>query len=628
MVSLALLVSSQPGAQQGTPQFKTRVDLIQLDVSVTDKNHQPVRGLTADDFTVIESGQKQTIQAFVPIDLPEEPPRAPGWMRDVAPDVNVNTGVDEDRLVVLLIDDYSEDVAKDLWAQKGVKQIAKGIIDKLGPRDLAAVIYTVGTRNNQEFTHDRARLLAAVDGFNPAAVLPDFAAMAILEHTVEVLGSVEQRRKVLVWISPAVVPPGSNLRSVIKLAQLYNVNVYPIDPAGIRVGTLAEPAPSNDYNATAVGTATDPMRMSTPRDDVERMNNIERLNRLRENMFVLANLTGGHSFQYNEFTKSVAQVVRETGSFYLLGYVSTNTQADDKFRPLEVKVNRKGVTVHAREANVPPILSDSPKSPAAALPAPALEALAGLVPVRGVPLSITAMPFASELAGSSVGVAVALVMPAPADGADDFDALIKAFTFDGVLKQTKSLHVHAEPRRSAAGADRQIQVVERLDIPPGRYQLRVGVTSAVRKASGSVYLDLDVPDFNKDPLSLSGVALTSSHDKPVLSVEAQTRMPPAVPTTTRAFDKPANVIGFIEICQGGAAKVSQTIVDVTIRDDREQVVFKQNGTIEAVAFDAAHRAPYRIALPLAKLAPGEYLLTFDVRIPTAAAKRDVRFKVN
>ena len=38
------------------PTFQTGVELVQLDVSVLDDKRQPVRGLSAADFTVLENG--------------------------------------------------------------------------------------------------------------------------------------------------------------------------------------------------------------------------------------------------------------------------------------------------------------------------------------------------------------------------------------------------------------------------------------------------------------------------------------------------------------------------------------------------------------------------------------------
>ena len=47
-----------------------------------------------------------------------------------------------------------------------------------------------------------------------------------------------------------------------------------------------------------------------------------------------------------------------------------------------------------------------------------------------------------------------------------------------------------------------------MDLPPGRYQLRIGVVDTDSKRTGSVHFDLDVPDFASEPLMMSGLVLT------------------------------------------------------------------------------------------------------------------------
>jgi hypothetical protein len=42
---------------QSAPTFRAGIDLVQLDVSVMDRDRQPVRGLTARDFQVLEDGR-------------------------------------------------------------------------------------------------------------------------------------------------------------------------------------------------------------------------------------------------------------------------------------------------------------------------------------------------------------------------------------------------------------------------------------------------------------------------------------------------------------------------------------------------------------------------------------------
>ena len=61
------------GAQtpQAPPQFKTGIEVRQLDVVVLDREGRPVRGLTAADFTVLEDGRPQKISTIEEIVVPE-----------------------------------------------------------------------------------------------------------------------------------------------------------------------------------------------------------------------------------------------------------------------------------------------------------------------------------------------------------------------------------------------------------------------------------------------------------------------------------------------------------------------------------------------------------------------------
>ncbi|HET7220976.1 MAG TPA: hypothetical protein VFJ02_23140, partial [Vicinamibacterales bacterium] len=49
--------------QLDRPQFRAGVELLQLDVAVLDDKREPVRGLTAADFTVLENGAVKPIRA-------------------------------------------------------------------------------------------------------------------------------------------------------------------------------------------------------------------------------------------------------------------------------------------------------------------------------------------------------------------------------------------------------------------------------------------------------------------------------------------------------------------------------------------------------------------------------------
>ena len=144
-------------AQQGPPPiFRAGADVVQLDVSVLDRDHHPVRGLTASDFTVLEDGAPRDIVAFEPIELPRRPAPPVAWMREIAPDVATNRPF-EGRLVVVLI---GGTFGRDVWTASTAGRIADAILEQIGPDDLTAVVYAGDNDYSQGFTSDRARLRA------------------------------------------------------------------------------------------------------------------------------------------------------------------------------------------------------------------------------------------------------------------------------------------------------------------------------------------------------------------------------------------------------------------------------------------------------------------------------------
>src|SRR5579872_4753346 len=104
----AALRAQQPAPGSAQEPFRASADVIQLDVSVLDKNHRPVAGLTAADFTVMENGKPQRIVGVTPIEVQDVDPRLSAWMRLIPRDVSANEMLDiagEGRLVGILVDD-------------------------------------------------------------------------------------------------------------------------------------------------------------------------------------------------------------------------------------------------------------------------------------------------------------------------------------------------------------------------------------------------------------------------------------------------------------------------------------------------------------------------------------------
>jgi hypothetical protein len=70
--------------------------------------------------------------------------------------------------------------------------------------------------------------------------------------------------------------------------------------------------------------------------------------------------------------------------------------------------------------------------------------------------------------------------------------------------------VRFDPRPVAATTSLsgiRVRVGTTLELPPGRYQIRVAAGTTL--TAGNIVYDLKVPDFSEGPLAMSGIALVN-----------------------------------------------------------------------------------------------------------------------
>jgi VWFA-related protein len=627
---------SSPAPQ--TPVFTSGVDLVQLDVSVLDKDRQPVRGLTQADFTILEDGKPQKVAAFSAVDLPDVVRSATKWIRDVAPDVTTNE-IDNHRIFVLVLDDAT--MPMDLWAIEATRRSAESFIDRMGPDDLAAVIFTMDNRGAQDLSSDHAKLKKAVNTLSrlgnvplivpretkgpaqpPMVPLPAcwvyVSSMQVVQRATEYLAALPQRRKTLVYLSGGmavdvgarkVVGPlipideasrktcGADvvyaMSEAFRNAQRANVNIYGMDPMGLRTDA----------------------RLGSPSGAA-----IEFLQTVSEN-------TGGHAIiNTNDLEPGLTQIFRENGSYYLLGYQPSNVKADGTFRRIDVKVNRPDVEVRARKNYYAP----KPVNAKAPPPSPAVAAIADILPKSDLPLRITLAPFARPgEPTSTVTIALGLRRPALTERVtEEVDWLVRAFTPEGDARgsadQTTALILPVARRGSDIS---RFDLLARMDLKPGRYQLRISAHSTTLDTRGSVYADVEVPDFDKEPLTLSGVLMSVLPGEPIAPAEALSGVVPVIPTTEREFTRFERASAFLRVYQGGKEGPAPVSLAIRIVDGNDRTMVSQSEVLAPDRFATARAADERFTLPLTQLPPGGYLLTLDATMGKATARRDVRFNV-
>ena len=602
--------SGGPAQTAGAPQatFKTGIDVISLDVSVLDKNSRPVHGLAAKDFVVLENGRPQSVVAFLPVEVPAPiPPSAP-WLRDVGEDV-VSNDVDTRRLVVIVLDDAYTGI--DDGESVRARVVARAVVDQLGPVDLAAVAFSfLGTAQN--FTADRSKLLAAIDSFIPRNWTPE-AALSIdrgssggaggplacrlklggclvdlLKQIGTLLETAPAGRKILALISAQgtmavdveVRERLTPMQEMFRALQRANVTVFAFDPRGLTL---------------------------RPRAD---------------DLMSLTDATGGRTIaDTNEPEAHVPGVFEQSASYYLLGFRSDDSRRDGRFRKLEVRVNRPDVRVRTRSGYFAP-REERAKGSAAT---PLVRTLEHGMPGRDLPMRVNAATFA--LPGrreAAVTLAATLVDKGAASG--DGRLELFAAAFDSGWKE-RGRHRQTMTIRSTKRDDSAVEfdVLSRLTLRPGRYEVRFAADRDGR--TGSVILNVDVPDFYGNAVALSDILVERASAPIAGDTRLLADVVPVTPTAAREFLGTDRVTVFARVYQGRGRVLQRAVVTARILDERGQSVFEKQAELDVEAFGSGRAADFRDGLPLAQLEPGRYLLTIEAEAGSQRARRNVRFEV-
>ena len=639
--SAALTAGQSPQAPP-IPAFRSQVTNVELVVSVAGSDGAFVRGLTAADFEVLEDGDRQAIESFAMVDLAAE--RASAQTPLAEPDVRSNERVFTGRVWVLALD--AMNVAAD--RSEKVRQIARLFVERaLGPDDLMAVV-TIGATKGpyQDLTSSRQRLLQAIEEFAgeelPSLTIAETTAAAPVvlaqpsesgqpgpgeknvisielerrDHTLRAMrqlrtvadwaAGVHGRRKTIVWVSEGLkhdvtsefnadrmdaagltgTAVGLQLRETAGVITRAGVNIYALDPAGLTVE-------------------------SAVRDRARWMG--------QTNLRMMAESTGGFALtNSNMFPDAIDRVVRENSTYYVLGYSPVAArQRDGRYHRIRVRVTRPGVTVRTREGYVSPRDRSEPSAfliTAAGL-SPELEAIMqSPLPVSGLPLRVSAVPFKGD--GARASVLLSGEIPASAFAAGQVALEVSYAAIDGTpavrgSQTLRSLVAAGSPvERQARQAG--VAFARRFELPKGRYQLRVGARDATRNVSGSVLYDLDVPDFSGDAVTMSGLVLGVTRGEQAVmlrddGIEAALGTHPLSRRRLSAAD--GDAVAHVEIYDRDAAPH-----DVTIRTRLTSAggatAFEDAETRrpqDAAADGGTHR--YTVQVPLAAVPPGDYLLT-------------------
>ncbi|HZS55244.1 MAG TPA: VWA domain-containing protein [Bryobacteraceae bacterium] len=360
----------------GAATFSTGAQLVVETVGVTGKNGNPVEGLTAKDFTVTENGVPQTIRFFEYQTLPnaQQPPIISSKPENIhiydkltrvhiTPEAPGNTRYKDHRLLAFYFDLTAMPPPDQMRALAAAE---KFIRTQMTAIDLIAIMrYSGGAVDVlQDFTADRDRLLSILQtiavgegqGYDESgndASGSDLGAafgqddsefnifntdrqLSALQTAATMLGQVSEKKSLIYFAS------GLRLNGLNNQAQLHatanaairsGVTFWAIDTRG-----LIAQAPLGDATKGSPGGIG--MYSGASADAL--MTNFKQS---QDTLYALATDTGGKALlDNNDLTQGIVQAERAVSSYYILGYYTSNTALDGKFRRIKISLNASSIS--------------------------------------------------------------------------------------------------------------------------------------------------------------------------------------------------------------------------------------------------------------------------------------------
>lgn len=675
---LALLaLTTRPAAQEPTVApdvvFRAGTDLVRLAVTVLDGRRQPITGLTAADFTVLEDEQPREIATFAVVDLGNSVATADAaWMNEVPPDVVDNQDSRrEGRLVVILMD-RSIPVGH---ATVVAREAAIAAVEALGPNDMAALVSTSG-RVPHNFTTDRARLIRAINqpdwstGVSAEAqeidarmleeADPDgrLAGMAPLDgrclcglcvhetmtNVASALEDLPDRHKSILFIGsrfrlqggPDEMPvdsvwsqPEARIGCAARLDDANKTLFTALDRSGVTVHTI-DPVGLQTVGPTSRAASTE-RGFRVRRAFAE---SVDAQLQQQGELNVIPERTGGRAVANTNGPQDlVPAIIDESRSYYLLGFRPDEQANPARPRSIEVKVNRRGASVHTRREIViepagavtatatQPSLADSP-------------ALTGLLPDASLPMDVNVASFAVPgAARAAVTVAAGVQAFAPDAASSDrrvpVEIVAAAYDHAGRPQASARQSVEIEWPDASAGArlPERIDALSRLDLLPGDYEIRVAATAAGGAQTASVFTHITVPAFADARLSISHMVIEAARTARAVPPTFLDAVLPVTPTPQRQFSRTDSATVFVRLYQGANAELEDVPVRVRLVDRLDRDVRDEVVVLRADSFGADRSASLRMPLPLAQLSAGDYLLRLEAVAGEHMAGRAIRFSV-
>ena len=667
-LGLILLIASSPAFPQQNPTgytFRSQSELVLVNVTARDSHGNLVRDLKQGDFTILEDNKMQQPSSFDventdiahTVAQPSSSllgPTRPNPAKPPEAITTQNTTQFKDRRLIVLFFDLSSMQPDEI--DRAVTAAQTYVDKQMAAADLIAVVSLSNSLNvNLEFTEDRAALKKTLAGFGTGAgegfdagttgttegtadtgqaftaddteynIFNTDRRLEALHSIADRLAGVDQKKS-LIYFSSGMDRTGienqAQLRAATNAAVRANLAIYTMDIRGLQAMVPGGEA----QNASLRGTS--------PYSGQSTLNQYNSNFSSQETLVTLAGDTGGRAFlDSNDFGRVFTGVQQDTSFYYMIGYRSTNTARDGRFRRITVRVNRPGLKLDFRKGYYAP--ADFQHSTREDREQQLQDELASELPTTDLPVYLSAGYF--RMADNRFYIPVSVIVPGneiPFTRSSDQDKAtldVLGVVLDpekrplGTVRDTVKLAIN----QSQLVQRKNVQYESGFTLPSGKYHLKFVVRENQSGRMGSFETDLVVPDLKNAPVKMSSIVLASQlqpstkkkSDNPLLRDGNE-----IIPSVTHVFSANQHLYLYFEVYDpsrstastpataGGNGTKNPIKLLTNVAFFRGKTQAYQTPLVENSDLGAPdrHAAVFQLDVPLTQLKPGFYTCQVNV----------------
>ena len=653
--------AQQPPPQQAPPQqpppadpaqppvFRTGINFVRVDVIISDKAGNPIADLSQADFDVTEDGKPQKIETFKLVKLDggrgdaiKDPPR------EIRTDYDeeMEAARDDVRLFAIFLDDYHVRKGASLASRN---QLSRFIETQLGPSDMVGVMYPLESTASVRMTRNHSavmRGLAQFEGrkydYTPRNMYEEQYAnyptetverirnqvsLSALKSLIVHMGSLKEGRKTLIVVSEGytyMVPPqmrnanaqlpglgnpnahnpmagtndinedraawslgmdmDSDLREVYDTANRNNVAIYAVDPRGLATFEF-------DINE-GVGLQTDTKYLNSTMDSLRMLSE---------------NTDGRAIVNRNDLVAGMKQITRDASAYYLIGYNSSQAPADGKFHEIKVRVKRPGVQVRARKGYWALTQEQTARALAPPKAAPPKAVEVALAAVNRPGRASVVRTWVGTSRGENGKTRVTFVWePLPKQLGEK----------PGSREEPAGVNITAIAPDGSPYFRGAVPSRITFDVNPGKIQLRMSVTGAASQVLDSETREIAVPDLTSTQTMIGTPEVLRA--RTAREFQQLKSDPAGIPIAAREFSRTDRLIIRVPAYGPGGTTPALSV----------RLLSRAGSAMSELAPAPAPTAGMQqVELPLAALAPGEYVVEIKATGEGGEATEHVGFRV-